>query len=119
VKQSKQLIDNLTKKKLSLKVYLFEIVRQANCLFDIFWVKAGHIVFKAANGKYAMAAATGHMRAVSDNVTDLEIFRISLVNRPILVLKCEYGKYLKEKLLIKKKSVLIQIHFLRTRWLQE
>lgn len=66
-----------------------------------------------------MAAATGHMRAVSDNVTDLEIFRISLVNRPILVLKCEYGKYLKEKLLIKKKSVLIQIHFLRTRWLQE
>ena len=32
------------------------------------------------------------MRAVSESVTDLEIFRISLVNRPILVLKCEYGK---------------------------
>ena len=38
-----------------------------------------------------MATATGHMRAVSDFVSDLEIFRISLVNRPILVLKCEYG----------------------------
>ncbi len=38
-----------------------------------------------------MAAATGHMKAISDNITDLEIFRISLVNRPILVLKCEYG----------------------------
>lgn len=48
-------------------------------------------MFKATNGKYVMAAATGHMRAVSDNISDLEIFRISLVNRPILVLKCEYG----------------------------
>ena len=38
-----------------------------------------------------LAAATGHMKAVSETITDLEIFRISLVNRPILVLKCEYG----------------------------
>jgi hypothetical protein len=55
------------------------------------WIKAGHVVLKASNGKYVMAAATGHMKAISDNITDLEIFRISLVNRPILVLKCEYG----------------------------
>lgn len=66
--------------------------KQSNCLFDIIWIKAGHVVFKAANGKYVMAAATGHMRAISDNISDLELFRISLVNRPILVLKCEYGK---------------------------
>ncbi len=46
---------------------------------------------KASNDKYVMAAATGHMKAISDNVTDLETFKISLVNRPILVLKCEYG----------------------------
>ncbi len=38
-----------------------------------------------------MAPATGHMRAVSENIADLETFRISLVNRPILVLKCEHG----------------------------
>ena len=31
------------------------------------------------------------MKATSESITDLEIFRISLVNRPILVLKCEYG----------------------------
>jgi len=31
------------------------------------------------------------MKAISEAITDLEIFRISLVNRPILVLKCEYG----------------------------
>lgn len=49
------------------------------------------MVLKASNGKYVMAAATGHMKAISDSVTDLEVFRISLVNRPILVLKCEYG----------------------------
>lgn len=65
--------------------------REFNCLFEICWVKSGHVVMKAANGKYLTAAATGHMRAVSENITDMEIFRISLVNRPILVLKCEYG----------------------------
>ncbi len=54
-------------------------------------MKAGHVVIKGSNGKYLTAAATGHMRAISENITDMEIFRISLVNRPILVLKCEYG----------------------------
>jgi fascin 1 len=60
-------------------------------LFDLIWIKAGHVVLRANNGKYVNAAATGHMRATSDTITDLEIFRVSLVNRPILVLKCEYG----------------------------
>lgn len=46
---------------------------------------------RAANGKFISAAATGHMRASSDLITDIEVFRIALVNRPILVLKCEYG----------------------------
>ena len=55
------------------------------------WIKTGHVVLRAANGKFVSATATGHMRATSDTVTDLEIFRLSLVNRPILVLKCEYG----------------------------
>lgn len=55
------------------------------------WLKAGHVALRAANGKFVSAAATGHMRAISDLVTDLEVFRLSLVNRPILVLKCEYG----------------------------
>jgi hypothetical protein len=59
--------------------------------FDIFWVKPGHVVIKGANGRYLTAAATGHMRATSESITDLDLFRISLVNRPILVLKCEYG----------------------------
>lgn len=60
-------------------------------LFDIYWIKSGHVVIKANNDKYLSAAATGHMRAVTDQITEVEIFRISLVNRPILVLKCEYG----------------------------
>lgn len=55
------------------------------------WLKAGHVALRASNGKFISAAATGHMRASSDIVSDLEVFRMSLVNRPILVLKCEYG----------------------------
>lgn len=66
-------------------------LRAPSCLFDMVWIKAGHVVLRAANGKYVSAAATGHMRATSDTVSDLEVFRVSLVNRPILVLKCEYG----------------------------
>lgn len=31
------------------------------------------------------------MRAICDTVSELELFRLSLVNRSILVLKCEYG----------------------------
>lgn len=31
------------------------------------------------------------MKALSDSIADTEIFRISIINRPILVLKCEYG----------------------------
>lgn len=63
----------------------------SNSQFEITWIKSGHVVIKACNGKYLTAAATGHMRAVSENITDMEIFRISVVNRPILVLKCVYG----------------------------
>ena len=70
---------------------LFNASRGASCLFELIWIKAGHVALKASNDKYVMAAATGHMKAISDNVTDLETFKISLVNRPILVLKCEYG----------------------------
>ncbi len=65
--------------------------RDCNSLFDVIWVKSGHVIIRAANGKYVSAAATGHMKALSDNIGDTEVFRLSLINRPILVLKCEYG----------------------------
>lgn len=67
------------------------VVSQLNIYFDLIWLRAGHVALRAANGKFVSSAATGHMRASSDMITDLEVFRISLVNRPILVLKCEYG----------------------------
>ena len=31
------------------------------------------------------------MKALNDSCGETEIFRFSLINRPILVLKCEYG----------------------------
>jgi hypothetical protein len=55
------------------------------------WIRAGHVVLKASNGRYVTAAATGHMKASSESAGDLEVFRIALVNRPILVLKCDFG----------------------------
>jgi hypothetical protein len=55
------------------------------------WVKPGHIVLRAANKKYVSAVATGHMKAVDDTVAVSNIFRICLVNRQILILKCDYG----------------------------
>lgn len=65
--------------------------KQPSCLFELIWIRSGHVVLRASNGKYVSAAATGHMKATSDTVTDLEIYKVSLVNRPILVLKCDYG----------------------------
>jgi fascin 1 len=64
---------------------------QIECSFQLIYVRPGEVALKASNNKYVIAAATGHMRALSDQITEQELFRISLVNRPILVLKCEYG----------------------------
>jgi hypothetical protein len=62
-----------------------------NSCFDLKWIKPGHVVICAPNGKYISAVATGHMKAVDDTITDANMFRICLANRPTFILKCDYG----------------------------
>ena len=60
-------------------------------LFSVEFLKDGAVALRASNGKYITARMNGSLYAVSDSVTDKEKFYATIVNRPILVLKCEFG----------------------------
>ena len=60
-------------------------------LFSIEYLDDGHVALKASNDKYVNAQQNGRLFAVSNSVGDREKFIITVVNRPILVLKCDYG----------------------------
>ena len=53
----------------------------------------GHVTFQAAsNGKYIIPHATGHMRAIGDQLVSIEsYFLLKFVNRPFCVFKCDFG----------------------------
>jgi len=52
----------------------------------------GHVVFQASNGKYVIPHATGHMRAIGDQLNSNEsYFILKFINRPFCVLKCDFG----------------------------
>ncbi|UJR23758.1 hypothetical protein I4U23_026735 [Adineta vaga] len=52
----------------------------------------GHVTFQASNGKYIVPHATGHMRAISDQLnTNDSCFSVKFINRPFCVFKCEFG----------------------------
>ena len=59
--------------------------------FQIEW-HGQNISLKANNGKYVTSTSGGKLSPTSDNNRDENsLFTIQLVNRPILVLRCEYG----------------------------
>jgi hypothetical protein len=68
-------------------------------LFDIVWIRPGYVALRTQcdgstrmEPKYVSCSATGNMRACANDCnSEQELFRLHLVNRPILVLKCEYG----------------------------
>lgn len=60
-------------------------------MFDIVWHGDGTASIKAANDKYIVPKGTGSMYATSDSVTDKEKFKVKIVNRPLLVLKSDFG----------------------------
>nr|AUR53645.1 protein singed [Octopus vulgaris] len=62
-----------------------------NCLFDLAWQREGSITIKAFNNYYIYNKATGSLLANSDAISEKEKFRIRLVNRPVLVMKGEFG----------------------------
>ena len=60
-------------------------------MFSIEWQENGSFAIKASNGRYVTARMNGSLYAVSDDVTEKERFLLTIVNRPRLVLKCDYG----------------------------
>eukprot|EP00096_Caligus_rogercresseyi_P011961 TRINITY_DN486_c0_g1_i4.p1 TRINITY_DN486_c0_g1~~TRINITY_DN486_c0_g1_i4.p1 ORF type:complete len:368 (-),score=67.24 TRINITY_DN486_c0_g1_i4:561-1664(-) len=68
-----------------------ESKRSPNALFLVEWHNDGTISFKANNGKYVGIKKSGHLFANVDALEDSTKYFFYLVNRPILVLKCEQG----------------------------
>uniref|UniRef100_A0A0P4VVV5 Putative fascin-like domain protein n=2 Tax=Rhodnius TaxID=13248 RepID=A0A0P4VVV5_9HEMI len=65
--------------------------RSSNALFDLVWQGDGSVCFRANNGKFLATKRSGHLYANSDSVDDTCKYYFYLINRPILVLKCEQG----------------------------
>ncbi|XP_075232061.1 fascin domain-containing protein singed isoform X1 [Lycorma delicatula] len=65
--------------------------RSSNALFDLVWQGDGSVSFRANNGKYVATKRSGHLYANSDEVDDTCKYFFYLINRPILVLKCDQG----------------------------
>jgi len=60
-------------------------------LFDLIWQEDGAVSFKAENGKFLGTKKSGHLYANCDEIEEKSKFFFYLINRPILVLKCEQG----------------------------
>lgn len=65
--------------------------RSADALFELIWHGDGSLSLRANNGKFLTTKRSGHLFATSDAIDDVAKFFFYLINRPILVLKCEQG----------------------------
>lgn len=65
--------------------------RSPTGLFTIEWLEDGSIGIRATNGRYVTARMNGSLYSVSDSLGDRERFIMTIINRPLLVLRCEYG----------------------------
>lgn len=70
---------------------IFHTFRSPTGLFNFEWLDGGAIAIKASNGRYITARMNGSLYAVSDAVSDKERFYFTIINRPLLVLRCEFG----------------------------
>ena len=68
-----------------------ETRRGAATKLDLVWLEDGAVAFKAENGKMIGTKKSGHLFANVDGVEDRSKYYFYLINRPILVLKCEQG----------------------------
>lgn len=55
------------------------------------WQDDGTVGIKGSDGKYLSNKQTGSLYSASSDLGDQQKFKIILVNRPLLILKCEYG----------------------------
>jgi len=60
-------------------------------LFDLVWQEYGTVALKAENGKYVSTKKSGHLVCNVDTIEDRSENYLFLINRPMLVLKCEQG----------------------------
>jgi len=65
--------------------------RSAAALFSLKWQEDGTVCFQANNGKYIGIKKSGHLYANCEGVEDKTKYHFYLINRPILVLKCDQG----------------------------
>lgn len=70
--------------------------RSSNALFDLIWQHGdGTVALRANNGKFLATKRSGHLYANFDSPTsgesDASKYHFYLMNRPILVLRCEQG----------------------------
>ncbi|XP_064478773.1 protein singed-like isoform X2 [Ornithodoros turicata] len=63
----------------------------SNCLFDLSWQPDGSLAFVANNGKLVGAKKSGHLFANCEAGDEAARFHFFLVNRPLLVLRCDQG----------------------------
>jgi len=69
-----------------------ETKRSSNALFEVIWHSDGSISFKANNGKYLGTKKSGHLYANCDDFSEERSkYYFYLINRPVLVLKCDQG----------------------------
>lgn len=66
-------------------------VKTSNALFTLDYQPDGSVAFRANNGKYVATKKSGHLFANAEQIDDASKFYFYLINRPILVLKCEQG----------------------------
>jgi len=65
--------------------------RKEECVFDLEWQGDGTVGVKASNSKYISHKDTGALVAIGDALTEKEKFKVKIINRPLLVLKCKHG----------------------------
>lgn len=70
--------------------------RSSNALFDLAWQSNdGTVALRANNGKFLATKRSGHLYANADslngNDSDAAKYHFYLMNRPVLVLRCEQG----------------------------
>ena len=60
-------------------------------MFELEYLGDGQLAMRASNGKYVSAHFNGSLCAINDSIEAKNRFVMTLVNRPVLVLMCDYG----------------------------
>lgn len=68
-----------------------EVSAAAGAPLELVWLEGGAVALKADTGKLVTNKKSGHLFATADAVDERSKYFFHLINRPVLVLKCEQG----------------------------